>query len=185
MSTDNRCFGGTMGKHILLLFSSCGPNPRQKRWAADSLPRCGLRTREGASAGQHTCPPPVPGRRQVGTPSTSHPGGVGSGPTATSVPAGGSGHTSTSVPVGSRSGHTSTSRPCGCQVSTHIHRPSLGAAGQDTCHLPSLGAVGQDTHPPLSLGERGAPSRELHRARPEDMDAAPEGQGHWPTFFHS
>lgn len=123
-----------METHLAFVFIMWPKSQTEERWAADSLPRCGLRTREGASAGQQTCPPPVP--RSVG------------------------------------SAHTSTSHPWGQRVRTRVH-------------LPSLGAVGQDTHPPPVPGREGAPSRELHRARPEDMDAAPEGQGHWPTFFHS
>lgn len=134
MSTDNCCFRGTMETHLAFVFIMWPKSQTEERWAADSLPRCGLRTREGASAvsthvhplcpgasGQHTRPPPVPG--------------------------------------GSGSAHTSTSCP--------------------------WGATGQDTRPPPVPGREGAPSRELHRARLEDMDAAPEGQGHRPTFFHS
>ena len=163
-----------METHLAFVFIMWPKSQTEERWAAASLPRCGLRTREGASAGQHTCPPPVPGSVGSAHTSTSHPRGqrVRTHIHVPSLGAAGQDTHPRPIPGGSRSGHTSTSRPWGQWVRTHIH-------------LLSLGATGQDTRPPPVPGREGAPSRELHRARSEDMDAAPEGQGHRPTFFHS
>ena len=152
-----------METHLAFVFIMWPKSQTEERWAAASLPRCGLRTREGASAGQHTCPPPVPGSVGSAHTSTSHPRGRGvrTHDHLPSLWVSGQHTHPPPIPGGSGSGHTSTSHPWGQRVRTHIHVPSLGAAGQDTCpppvpggsgsahvHLPSLGAVGQDTHPP-------------------------------------
>ena len=50
-----------METHLAFVFSVWPRSQTEERWAADSLPRCGEPTREGASAGQDTRPPPVPG----------------------------------------------------------------------------------------------------------------------------
>ena len=143
-----------METHLAFVFIMWPKSQTEERWAAASLPRCGLRTREGASAGQHTCPPPVPGSVGSAHTSTSHPrgqrvrthihvpslGAAGQDTHPRPIPGGSrSGHMSTScpwgqrvstrpppVPGGSGSGHTSTSCPWGQQVRTHVHLPSLG-----------------------------------------------------------
>ena len=123
MSTDSRCFGGAMETHLAFVFIMWPKSQTEERWAAASLPRCGLRTREGASAGQHTCPPPVPG----------------------SV---GSAHTSTSHPRGQRVRTHIHVPSLGAAGQDTCPPPVPGGSGSAHVHLPSLGAVGQDTHPP-------------------------------------
>lgn len=51
-----------METHLAFVFSMWPRSQTEERWAADSLPSYGVPTREGASAGQDTRPPPVPGR---------------------------------------------------------------------------------------------------------------------------
>ena len=73
MNTDNHFFRGTMETHLAFVFSVWPRSQTEERWAADPLRSSGMPTREGASAGQDTHPPPVPGGVRSGHTSTSHP----------------------------------------------------------------------------------------------------------------